>query len=489
MNRPFSGNPAIKEDDASQLRPWTPQERETFFAAIERHRRAVWQVGAASQACIFVLGLIVAILLCPLFYAVLALVLDTINLVVPMPDLMKSIMDGLDPVLEHPETLHAGRWIYLTFIAALPGLVVMAYVVFTLKRIVSEAEASDTQSMQTRPPNPAALAEQRFANVVQEMALAANIAPPRVSIVDSEGANATVYGENERTATVLASSGLLQSLSRSQMQGVAGHLIGLIANGDVPQGMRIAQTLSTFGFIARLSDGVVDPEAFKRLRELVREAFRRGASAADTQLILELTNPFGDSKPASASRSGGPDKLTWREWIRMPLFGPIVMCGFFGGMVSSFVLAPLLALVWRRRKYMADAIAMQLTRDPDALAGALMKLNGTGTGGALPAWTAHMSLLQSGGRKGLLSGSSVPMFPSIERRLKALGTMGATVNVTERQVPGWVWAVGIPIGLLLAGLLGTAMFLLVWVSVALSGLFTWLPAALIHFALRSFGHS
>jgi len=153
------------------------------------------------------------------------------------------------------------------------------------------------------------------------------------------------------------------------------------------------------------------------------------------------------------------------------------------------VLAPLLALVWRRRKYMADAIAMQLTRDPDALAGALMKLNSTASGGALPAWTAHMSLLQSGGRKGLLSGSSVPMFPSVERRLKALGALGATVKVTERQIPGWVWAVGIPIGLLLAGLLGTAMFLLVWLSVALSGLFTWLPAALIHFLLRSFGHS
>jgi hypothetical protein len=247
--------------------------------------------------------------------------------------------------------------------------------------------------------------------------------------------------------------------------------------------------LSTFGFIARLSDGAVDPESFQRLKTLTRDAFRHGASAADTQLILELTHPFGDSNPSRSSRSGGPDKLTWREWIRMPLFGPIVMCGFFGGMVSTIVLAPLLAMVWRRRKYMADAIAMQLTRDPDALAGALMKINSVGTGGALPAWTMHMSLAQgSGGRTGLLSGSAVPMFPSIERRLKALGAMGATVKITERQIPPWVWAVGIPIGLLLAGLLGTAMFLLVWLSVALSGLFTWLPASLIHFLLRSLGH-
>jgi Zn-dependent protease with chaperone function len=470
-------------DDAdSTLKPWTPQERETFFAAIERHRRAVWQVGAASQACILVLGLVVAILLSPLFYAVLTLVLDVINFVIPTPDVMKSIMDALDPVLDHPGTVSAGRWLYMTGIAALPGLLVMGYVVYTLKRIVREAETSDTQSMQARAPNPSSLAEQRFANVVQEMAIAANIPPPNVRVVDNTGANAAVYGENEREATVLVSSGLLDLLSRSQMQGVAGHLVGLIANGDVPQGMRIAQTLSTFGLIARLSDGVVDPEAFKRLRSLLREALREGASVADTQLILELTNPFAHVRPAS--RSNGPDKYTWREWIRMPLFGPIVMCGFFGGLVSTFVLGPLLALVWRRRKYMADAIAMQLTRDPDALAGALMKLSDANTNGVMPAWTAHMSLNQSGGRTGLLSGSGVPMFPSMERRLKALGVMGATVKVTQRHIPGWVWLVGIPLGLLLASLLGTAIVLLVWLSVALSGMFTWLPAALIHFLLR-----
>ena len=186
------------EDRDSTLRPWTPQERETFFAAIERHRRAVWQVGAASQACILALGLVVAILLSPLLYAMLMLILDVINFAIPTPDLMKSIMGGLDPVLDHPGTLSAGRWLYITGIAALPGLLVMGYIVYTLKRIVREAETSDAQSMQARMPDPTALAEQRFANVTQEMALAANIPPPRVRVVDNGGANAAVYGESDR---------------------------------------------------------------------------------------------------------------------------------------------------------------------------------------------------------------------------------------------------------------------------------------------------
>jgi Zn-dependent protease with chaperone function len=359
----------------------------------------------------------------------------------------------------------------------------MSYVLHTLKRIVREAETSDATSLQTRPPNPGSLAEQRFANVTQEMALAANIVAPRVLIIESDVANAATYGDTEPHATVVVTTGLLELLNRAQMQGVAGHLTGLIANGDVPQGMRIAQSLSAFGLIARLSDGVVDPEAFKRLWKLLREALRRGASSADTQLILELTNPFGGAQSTNSTSSTN-DKMTWREWIRMPLFGPIVMCGFFGGMVSSVVLEPLLALVWRRRKYMADAIAMQLTRDPDALAGALLKLNGAVTSGALPAWTTHMALTHNAGRGGILSGSSVPMFPSTERRLKALGKMGATVTIAARVIPAWAWIVGIPIGLVLAGLVGTAIFLLVWISVALSGMFTWLPAVLIHALLR-----
>ena len=50
---------------------WTPDERESFFAAIERHRRAAWQVSAVSFLGIGVLALILAWLTAPLFYAVI----------------------------------------------------------------------------------------------------------------------------------------------------------------------------------------------------------------------------------------------------------------------------------------------------------------------------------------------------------------------------------------------------------------------------------
>jgi hypothetical protein len=269
------------------------------------------------------------------------------------------------------------------------------------------------------------------------------------------------------------------------MQAVAGHLIGVIANGDVLQGMRVAQSLSLFGFVARLSDGIVDPPAWSRLWQTMREALKSGASSADARLILELTNPFGGTNTQRDSGGNTSNKLTWREWIRMPLYGPVVLSGFFGGMVSSFLLEPLLAVVWRRRKFLADAIAVQLTRDPQALSDSLNALGTGERGGGFPAWCAHMLVIGSANRGGMLSGSSVPMYPALDKRLKALARLGASVTLSPpRQMPLWVVLVIAVGGTVVAGLLCVAIYLLVMVSIALSGLFTFLPAVLLHAILR-----
>lgn len=470
---------------AAELPLWTPEERESFFAAIARHRRAAWQVSAVAGACVAILAFVVATLTSPLFYALIGLVLDLINLVIPMPDLLGTILNGMSDFTDHPELVSTSRWVYLAVVAALPGMVAVALVLFTLRRIVREAETGSVQELALRAPNPSVLAEQRLANVVAEMAIAANIKVPNVRVIDSNAVNAGVYGADEGTATVLVSSALLTQLNRAQIQGVAGHLVGLIANGDVLQGMRVAQSLSLFGFVARLSDGVVDPPAWSRLWQIMREALKTGASTADARLILELTNPFGNVQSNRDSGGNTSNKLTWREWIRMPLYGPVVISGFFGGMVSSFMLEPLLAVVWRRRKYLADAIAVQLTRDPQTLSDALLALGTGERGGGFPAWSAHMLVIGSAQRGGMLSGSSVPMYPALDKRLKALGRMGATVSpVAARRMPLWMQLLIAAAGTVVVALLCVAIYLLVMVSIALSGLFTFLPAILLHAILR-----
>jgi Zn-dependent protease with chaperone function len=467
---------------AAELPLWTTEERESFFAAIARHRRAAWQVSAVAGVCIAILAFVVATLTSPLFYAVIGLLFDVINLVVPMPDLLGTVGAMLGHAVDNIETTPVSAWLRLAVIASLPGLVAVWFVLLTLRRIVREAEAGGAQELALRAPNPTVLAEQRLANVVAEMAIAANIKVPKVAIIDTDAVNAAVYGPDDESVTVLVSTGLLEKVDRARMQAVAGHLVGLIANGDVVQGMRVAQTLSLFGFVARLSDGIVDPPAWSRLWKTLREALKSGASSADAQLILELTNPFGNAQSSRSSNGNTSNKLTWREWIRMPLYGPVVISGFFGGMVSSFFLEPLLALIWRRRKYLADAIAVQLTRDPQALSDAL---GDVGNGSGFPAWCSHMLVAGGVRRGGLLSGSSVPMYPAHDKRLKALARMGATVVLSSpRSMPLWVKALIAVAGVVVVGLLSVVIYLLVMVSIALSGLFTLLPTVLLHALLR-----
>lgn len=470
---------------AVELPVWTAAERESFFAALARHRRAAWQVTAVAGACIAILAFVVATLTAPLFYALIGLALDVINLITPMPDLLGTVVDTLGEVSDNIETVSGARWAYLAVVAALPGMVAVLLLLFTLRRIVREAEAGGVQELALRAPNPSVLAEQRLANVVTEMAIAANIKLPRVVIVESDAVNAGVYGPDDETATVLVSSALLVKLDRARIQAVAGHLVGLIANGDVLQGMRVAQSLSLFGFVARLSDGIVDPPAWSRLWQTMREALKAGASSADARLILELTNPFGSVQSNRSAGGNTSNKFTWREWIRMPLYGPVVISGFFGGMVSSVLLEPLLALVWRRRKYLADAIAVQLTRDPQSLCDALGSLGTGERGGGFPAWSAHMLVVGSSHRGGLLSGSAVPMYPALDKRLKALGRMGASIVLTPpRQLPLWMKVLFTVAGAFCAVLLSIALYLLVMVSIAMSGLFTFAPAMILHVILR-----
>jgi hypothetical protein len=178
--------------------------------------------------------------------------------------------------------------------------------------------------------------------------------------------------------------------------------------------------------------------------------------------------------------------LTWREWAWMPLSGPLAMSGFFAGIVSSFVLGPLVALVWRRRKYLADATAVRLTRDPDTLASALSAMQQE-RGGVLAPAAGHFCVVRDSagsGGGGLFAGAIVPFFPSPERRLKALAAQGATVQLVDKPVPLLAWMIGVPVGALLVALMGTVIYLLMVVSVMLSALFTMLPAVALHALLR-----
>jgi Zn-dependent protease with chaperone function len=471
--------------------PWENLERESFFAALARHRRAAWRVTALCVVGNGVLALVVATLMSPLFYALIALVLDLINLAIPMPNLVHLIGSVIGPAMDHPERVPLWHWLEWALIAALPGLLWMTLLLRVLARVLRAAAAFGVGELPARAPDTAVLAEQRMANVIEEMAIAAALPPPRVLITDRPTLNAAVIGRDERHATIIVSATLLATLDREQMQGVAAHLIASIANGDMTIGTRAALTLTLFGTIARFSTLLTDGGGWSKARQMARALLNPTGHAAQG-LAAGLADPFKpdqDEKIARAARrrpdSGTHNKTDWRALAWMPLAGPVWLAGFLGGMVSTMALTPLLALAWRQRKYMADAIAVQLTRDPDALAGALTHMGG---GAVFAPWAAHLCVAQNGGGSGALGSSFVPMIPGNARRLRALVKLGAHVSEGIRpRLPRAFVLIVAPLAALVGVLLAVAVVLMVWLSTALSMLFTGLPFAVIHQLLRLVG--
>jgi Zn-dependent protease with chaperone function len=367
----------------------------------------------------------------------------------------------------------------------------MAVLLKVLARVLRAAAVFGAGELPARTPNAATLDEQRMANVIEEMAIAASLSPPRVLITDRAALNAVVIGRDETHATIIVSTALLSALDREQMQGVAAHLIASIANGDMTIGMRAALTLTLFGTIARFSSLLSDDAAWSKLKRMARVLLYPTGRAAQ-ELTGDLADPFEpdeDEKLArAASRKSDPQRTAkpgWRTLVWAPLVGPVLIAGFLGGLVSSMVLTPLLALAWRQRKYMADAIAVRLTRDPDALAGALTRMGG---GVAFAPWAAHLCVVESHGSGTTLGNSFVPMIPGNEPRLRALEKMGAHLSAeARRRMPRALVLIFALLGTLMGVLLAVVIVLLVWLSTALSMLMTGLPVAVLHQLLRLLG--
>jgi Zn-dependent protease with chaperone function len=521
---------------AASWAAWTPAERESFFDAIARHRRAAWRVTFASRVINLVVALVVAVLMSPLFYGVLALLLDLLNLVVPAPNLVPGIGHALDRVIDAPAKMSAADWVQFVVLAALPGLVWMAFVLNALRRVLGLCMAFDSGELSARAPDPTVLAEQRFGNVVAEMAIAANLPEPRVFVAHSPAVDAVAFGVDEQHSTIVISQGLLALLNRAQMEGVAANLIASIADGDMKIGVRAALSLNLFALITRLGTLVTQRHARRNLTQIV-VATLLPTTARARKLIMELASPFDEdpdekaraedrgaspganaspdahvtpdaSSPgahASANTSPGAAALLaflanpraalaarWekiRPFLWLPLAGPLVMTGFLGAIFNLFVLGPLLSLAWRQRKYMADATAVRLTRDPDTLAQALEQVTAA-RGTPLAPWAAHLSVADHGGhRAGVFGSNAVPMFPSIDRRLRALGAMGAHITRAARpQMPLRTWLIIAPLLAVLAVLVAILFPLLIWVSLALTMLFSGIPFGIVHVLLRWLGH-
>lgn len=215
----------------------------------------------------------------------------------------------------------------------------------------------------------------RLRNVVEEMALAARIPTPGLFVLREErGINAFAAGLSTDEAAVVVTQGALDSLDRAELQAVLGHEFSHVLNGDMAMNLRMTAWLHGLYSLTHLGE---------RIRK----------------------NKKGKTR-------GG------RSWL---IGWMVTACGLIGHAAGRV----LQAAVSRSREQLADASAVQFTRDPEALKGALLKIAGTSAGSRVAATgavgVAHMFFASGMRAHGWKFAETVlATHPSIVDRLKAI---------------------------------------------------------------------
>jgi len=175
-------------------------------------------------------------------------------------------------------------------------------------------------------------AERRCLNVVEEMALAANMPVPPVYVMNHErGINAFAAGIVPADAVVAVTRGTIDHLKRHELQGVIAHEFSHILNGDMRLNIRLAAMLKGITFIG------------------------------DVGHILLRSN-----SRVRTGRSGKNDAA-------LPMLGlALWILGWLGGLAAGFIKAA----ISRQKEYLADAGAVQFTRDSGGIADALKVIGG-----------------------------------------------------------------------------------------------------------------
>ena len=191
-------------------------------------------------------------------------------------------------------------------------------------------------------PNTVDPDEKRFLNVVEEMAIASGLPVPSAFILPEEsGINAFAAGIDTSDAVVAVTAGCLKRLHRDQLQGVVAHEFSHILNGDMRLNVRLMGMI--YGILI--------------LASLGRVVLRGGAVRG----------------PRSRGRKGGG------AWPILAMALIIMAIGYIGVFFGRLIQAS----VSRQREFLADAAAVQFTRNPAGLAGALRKIAALSEGSRL----------------------------------------------------------------------------------------------------------
>ncbi len=222
------------------------------------------------------------------------------------------------------------------------------------------------------------LDERRLLNVVEEMAIASGIPVPPVYLLDEPGINAFAAGYSPSDAVLGVTRGAVENLSRDELQGVIAHEFSHLLNGDMRMNIRLIGILHGILLLGLLG------------RLLFRSAAFSGGN----------------------SRDKGNNAI-----VLFAISVALIVLGLIGTLIGGLIKAA----VSRQREYLADASAVQFTRNPNGIAGALKRIGGLMDGSKLKAAAAaeasHM-FFANGVWEGFTS--AMATHPPLEKRILAI---------------------------------------------------------------------
>lgn len=215
--------------------------------------------------------------------------------------------------------------------------------------------------------------ERRVLNVVEEMAIASGVRVPPVYIMDDASINAFAAGNSEKDAVIGVTRGCAELLSRDELQGVMAHEFSHIFHRDMRLNMHLVGWL--------------------------------GGIFAVSMIGRILLNSMRGVRP---SRNGKGDGRALMAVLGIGLFLIGIIGYFFGRLIQ--------AAVSRQREYLADASAVQYTRNPEGIAGALEKIGGAaGSRLSAPAAAEFSHFLFANGIASLFA-----THPPLEERIRRI---------------------------------------------------------------------
>jgi Zn-dependent protease with chaperone function len=386
-------------------------ERETFYEAQRRHRRASWRFTALSAVAVALLGLPLSVVVSPLLSGLVIIGSDVANQVVDTPDAVAGLEDVADRWSAAVDARERGepadfpvrQAATVAGLLLVPGVVMMLLAWLAVRRIfMRSATGAVVLAAGARPPNPADVEERQLVNLVEEMALAAGVRPPRVMVVDADILNAAVVGRSVDDVTIVVPRRLLAELGRDPTSAVIADLLATVVNGDLRAALVIASVYQTFDLVGAVIAAPLSRRTRRALWRLFRLALRRRSTAATSDgreehwIAEELADlaALGGLEDDPDEGSGAAGCLTF------PFLAVSIAHNMTQLLLGSTLVTPVLAALWRRRRLLADAGAIQLTRNPDALIHAFTHMERREAGVPPGPWT-HLFLVGPELRAGL----------------------------------------------------------------------------------------